>query len=191
MPVAESFVGGMNVPLSGGFGRLSASFPLAELVIDDGWVTLQPRWFVAALIGPFRVPVRGIVAAYPLRKRLGGGGVGLTTSDDQTAYFWALGAHDQVLHALACRGVTIDPSARSTTAIWRLRSPAATVTQPAALRPWIVRLLPIGVAAATISMIRAETQPGPLLWRAWIAVTWLIAIVTAVPLWRAGRRPRS
>ena len=57
MTQLRAFVGGMNVPVRGGAGRMNATIPLASLVIDEDAVTLAPRWFAAAMVGPFRAPL--------------------------------------------------------------------------------------------------------------------------------------
>ena len=189
MPESRSFVGGMNVPVRGGWGRMNATVPLAELTIDGEWVTLRPRWFAALMIQPFRVPLAAIEVAYPVRSRVLARGIGLTTSDEQTAYFWTWSDQDEVLRTLAGRGVTIDPSARRPTAVWTFRSSRPTLTQTASMRPWLVRILPLMMVAGTVAAVIYETLPAPVWWRAWVGVVWLIGMITTFRLWRSARRP--
>lgn len=166
---------------------MNATIPLALLVLDDDSVTLRPRWFVAAFVGPFQVPLSEIATAYRLRGWLLTSGIGLTTTDEQTAYFWTWQGHDEVLQALAVRGVTIDPTPQPAAAVWRLRSSRPTVTQPATPRPWLVRMLPISLVAATVVAVVWETMPAPLWWRIWIGIVWAIGAIVTFRVWRNSR----
>jgi hypothetical protein len=179
----------MNVPARGGWGRANATVPLAELTIDDEWVTLRPRWFAALMVGPFRVPLAAVVGAYPLRGRALASGIGLTTSDEQTAYFWTWRDQAEVLRSLADRGVAVDPSPRRPTAVWRLRSAPRTLTQVASIRPGLVRIMPFTMGAGTVVAVILETVPAPVWWRAWVAVIWVIGLITTFRTWRNARRP--
>jgi hypothetical protein len=187
MPRLRSFIGGMNVPVRGGRGRMNATIPLALLIVDDDWLTLQPRWFATLITGPFRTPLSAVVAAYPVHGRLAGGGIGLTTTDEQTAYFWTRHAGDEILRTLAARGIAIDPVARRPVVFRQVRSPRPSITQVAELRPWLVRILPLGMLAGTVVAIILAASSTSLLWRAWVAVVWVISLTTTFRLWRGSR----
>jgi hypothetical protein len=186
-PVAEvvSFVGGMNVPARG-WGRMNATVPLAELAIDEESLTFRPRLFARLMTGPFQVPLAAIEAAYPVGSRLASTGVGVSTSDGQTAYFWTRRDVDAVLSALAGRGVRVDPQLRRPTANWKLTS----VGQGGAvMNPWLRRFTPIGMIAATILLIVFETQlNAPLWWRVWVGFVYVASMVLVIRQWWGSRR---
>ena len=112
-----SFIGGMNVPKR--FGRLNASMPLAELVIETDAIILRPRWITAWVIDDFVIPVGQVAVAFPLARGWFARGIGISMTDSRVAYFWTK-RQDDVLAALRARGVTIDPLARRTL-LWRRR----------------------------------------------------------------------
>jgi len=116
-----SFVGGMNVPARG-WGRMNATVPLAELAIDEVSLTLRPRLFARLVTGPFQVPLVAIEVAYPVGGRLASTGVGVSTVEGQTAYFWTRRDVDAVLSVLAGRGVRVDPQVRRPGAVWKVTS---------------------------------------------------------------------
>jgi hypothetical protein len=117
----EVFIGGMNVPMRGGFGRVNATIPLASLSVDQQTLTLAPRWFARVFIRPLVVPLGEVEVAYRLRGQFMTSGVGFDTHDGRTVYFWTRSAQDEVLRALTRLGVTIDSTPRRATAQWRLR----------------------------------------------------------------------
>jgi hypothetical protein len=41
--------------------------------------------------------------------------------------------------------------------------------------------------AATIVMIVFETLSAPLLWHVWIAIVWIVGLITSFRLWRGSR----
>jgi hypothetical protein len=177
----------MNVPVRGGAGRMNATIPLASLVIDEDAVTLAPRWFAAAMVGPFRVPLREVLVAYRLRSSVLTSGIGIDTRDGQTAYFWTLTAQEEVLATLARSGVCVDPLPRPRAAQRRTRSSPPATVPGAPLRPWLVRALPLGMVAATILMIVFELRSAPLVWHIWIAFVWVVGLMTSLRMWRSSR----
>ena len=180
-----SFVGGMNVPARG-WGRMNATVPLAELVIDEESLTFRPRLFARLLTGPFRVPLAAIEAAYPVGGPLTSTGVGVSTVDGQTAYFWTRRHVDAVLNVLAGRGVRVERQSRRATASWKLTS----VSQGgAAMNPWLRRFTPIGMLGATVLLVVFETRPhAPLLWHIWVGIVYAVSMVTAILQWWGSRR---
>ena len=182
----RSFIGGMNVPARG-LGRVNATFPLAELSIEDEWLTLRPRLFAAWLTGPFRVPLREISRAFPVRGRLGSPGVGVRTTDGLTAYFWTRANREAVLAELHARGVPVDRAESPASAQWSLRSPKATVTEPATLAPLVTRLYPVSLVLGTAFLIGLETQIQSTVFRIWMLVVWMFGVVNGFRLWRSTR----
>lgn len=114
-PVADvSFVGGMNVP--GKPGRASATMPLARLTVSDGHVSIRPR-VGSSLLASFEVPIDQVTAAFPLRGRILTAGIGLTTRNEATAYFWTWRG-PLVLDALRAQGVNVETARRRPAKMW-------------------------------------------------------------------------
>jgi hypothetical protein len=109
------FIGGMNVPKR--FGRLNASMPLAELVLETDAIILRPRWISAWVIDDFAIPVSDVAVAYPLSRRWFARGIGIAMTDARVAYFWT-NRQDEVLTALRARGLTVDLVPRRAS-LWR------------------------------------------------------------------------
>jgi hypothetical protein len=189
------FVGGMNVPVRGGRRRWTATTPLAWLIIDDGWVTLQlrrlgptfcrlgPRFF-----GPFQVPTSQIVVAYPVRDRTTRG-VGMTTRDGQAAFFWVADRDcAAVLGTLSLAGVAVDPAPRRSR-LWALRRSGPVSACGVTVSPRYLRSLPVSMIAFTLVMAGVESLAAdtPVLWRGGLALIWAIGIVNDVRSWRSAR----
>jgi hypothetical protein len=175
----------MSVPSA--MGRLNASIPLVELVLDGEELRLRPRWFAAWFFTEFRVQLGQITSAFRLRGRVTSG-VGFTMTDGQTGYFWTWSQADQVLAALRERGVTIDPQPRRARGIWRaLPTPTMAATTPVPPRAF-VWLLPVGAVAATVIMIVLVTNADLPLWFRWfMAATWAAGLISSFVAWRAAR----
>jgi len=109
------FIGGMNVPKR--FGRLNASMPLAELVLEADAIILHPRGISARVIDDFVIPVSDVAVAYPLARRWFARGIGIARTDSRVAYFWT-NRQDEVLAALRAQGLTVDPVPRRAS-LWR------------------------------------------------------------------------
>ena len=187
VPVTQvmSFVGGMNVPARG-WGRMNATVPLAELTIDEESLTFRPRLFARLMTGPFHVPLAAIKAAYPVRGMLGSSGVGVSTVEGQTAYFWTRRDIDAVLSVLADRGVHVDPQLRRAIASWKLTSAGQ---GGAAMNPWLRRFSPIGMIGGTVLLVVFETRPqAPLLWQIGVGFVYAVSMVTAILQWWGSRR---
>jgi len=111
------FIGGMNIPANR--GRASATIPLARLTLSHGCCAIRPR-VARKLLAEFIVPVDQVSAAFPLRGRVLTAGIGLTTSDGATAYFWTWHG-SKVLDALRASGVSVESVRRRATKVWRFR----------------------------------------------------------------------
>jgi hypothetical protein len=147
----------MNVPSA--MGRVNATIPLAELVLDREELRLCPRWFAAWLFTEFRVRLDQVRSAFRLRGRVMTSGVGFTMTDGHTGYFWTWSRAEEVLAAFRARGVTIDPQPRGARALWRaLRTSTTVATAPVPHRA-LAWLAPVGAVAATVIMIVFVTNP--------------------------------
>lgn len=183
----SSFVGGMNVPSA--MGRVNATIPLAELVLDGEELRLRPRWFGARYVTEFRVRLDQVRSAFRLRGRFMTSGVGFTMTDGQTGYFWTLSQADEVLAALRERGVTIDPQPRGANALWRILPTSTTVATTPVPHRVFVWLIPVGVVVATVILIVFVTNPELPLWFRWSMVaTWASSLIPNFFVWRAARR---
>jgi hypothetical protein len=176
----------MNVPSA--IGRLDATIPLVELVLDREELRLRPRWFAAWFHTEFRVQLVQITSAFRVRGRVMTSGVGFTMTDGQTGYFWTWSHTDEVLAALRARGVTIDPQPRTAGAIWRaLPTSTMVATTPVPHRAF-AWLLPVGAVAATVIMIVLVTDPDLPLWFRWfMAGAWASGLLSSFFVWRAAR----
>lgn len=89
------WTGGANIPAPIGrlrAARLNATWPLAELTVDEGRVRLRIR-LVGALwrrfgTGPLDWSAAEVAEVFPCRGRFGTGGVGIRTVAAGTSYFW-------------------------------------------------------------------------------------------------------
>jgi hypothetical protein len=113
------------------------------MVIDDRSLCLRPRLFGALMMTRFEVDLDQISTVFPTRGALMGGGVGITLLDRSTAYFYAARRQQEVLKALADRGVEVrqDPQ-RATQMFWTTRSGASKAELPRFPKP-LQALVPI------------------------------------------------
>ena len=169
-------------------GRVNATTPLAELVLDGEELRLRPRWFAAWLFTEFRVRLDQVRSAFPLRGRVMISGVGFTMTDGHTGYFWTWSGAEEVLAALRERGVTIDPQPRSARALWRALPTSTTVATTPVPHRALVWLAPVGAVAATVLLIVFITNPDLPLWFRWLVVpAWALGLIANFFVWRAAR----
>jgi hypothetical protein len=110
-----SFVGGFNVPMRGGFGRVNLSRPLARLELHPRRVDLIPRGPYRFVIAARSLPLEVIRVGYPLTHVLfNGPGIGLTCTDG-AYYFWSRHAQE-ILELLESAGVPVDWTPRRVSA---------------------------------------------------------------------------
>lgn len=186
MQAVQWFPGRMNVPVRG--GRLRWSGRQDWLIVDDGWVTLQMRWFGSWYVGPFQVPLPELSVAYPARAGLSRC-VGLDTRDGEAAYFWTSArSRDEVLRSLSLRGVEIDPTPRRIRwrSLWRSDTAAL---HGVTFSTWLLWWLPVGTVLATLLLVSLWAA-APVAWRVVVGACWVGNVVSAVRTWRAARISR-
>ncbi|MCO5997270.1 hypothetical protein [Actinoallomurus rhizosphaericola] len=107
----RSYIGGFNIPMKGGSGRIDLSRPLARLDIRPRRVSFHPRGLFKLVLQPRSVPFRMIQVAFPVAPVLfSGPGVGMSCSDGDY-YFWTRRA-DEILCLLESAGITVDAAPR-------------------------------------------------------------------------------
>jgi hypothetical protein len=164
------------------------------MVVDIEAVTLRTRWLAILTTGTFRTPLSALAVAYPIRNRVGRRGVGLTTTDGQTAYFWAGYLQEEILRTLAAGGVTVDPVRRRHALFRPQGSPGPSVTQVVELRPWLARTLPLFMILLTVAtVLELGSSPASPRLVAYATAVWGIAVwgiveIAMFRLWRGSRR---
>jgi hypothetical protein len=107
-PDAPSYVGGFNIPMRGGVGRLSLDRPFARLELHPRRVSFRPRGPWQLVFQSRSLPHSTIQEAFPVARAIfGGSGLGLTCAGDQDYYFWTR-RPAEVLYALEAAGVPVD-----------------------------------------------------------------------------------
>jgi len=114
---SDTYIGGLNIPMRGGAGRVNLDRPLARLELHPRRVSLLPRGPLKFLIPSRSIPLGAIREAFPIAPAfLSGPGVGMSCAEGDY-YFWTPRAHE-ILHALESAGIPIDPDPRHIRLRW-------------------------------------------------------------------------
>lgn len=139
------------------------------------------------MMGDFVVRLDLVEAAFKVRGRLQSSGVGLRLRDGSIAYFWTSSEQDEVLAALATRGVGVELGTMPVPAEWTLKR-AKAGSPIAGLSPMLQRLAPVLVALSVVVLVVFWQAAEEWWMRLALLVLWAFSAVTTLGLWWFSRR---